>query len=520
MAAGCGRASDLVLMEPTGLSRIEMIKSVQNPPPIIEVPARQELGVSAKSSTRKIFGIRPALLVPLIVACALFMEQIDATVISTALPLIARDFGKDPIVLKLGLSAYLVSLAVFIPISGWMADRFGSRVVFCAAMATFMVSSMLCGLAQSLAFFVAVRFVQGIGGAMMVPVGRIVIVRTVQREDLVTAFTYLTVPATLGPLTGPVLGGFIATYLSWRWIFFLNVPISILGIFLALRFMDNIRESEVPSVDGMGFVLSACGLSMFMFGLSIINEQVVPFALAVASLVLGAAIIGAYLYRAKKEPNPLLDFNFFRFKTFLVGVGGGSLFRLGMGAIALLLPLMLQLGFGLSPFQSGLLTCASAAGALFIRTATKMFLRLLGFRRLLGYNALLSSITIAALGLFTARTPHAIVFIVLLIGGGFRVMQFTALNAIAYAEVPDHDVSQATTLFATVQQLSIGIGVTIGAFCLQASSFFQGHTKIVAADFWPAFLVVGLFSAASAYSAFALSPEAGAEMAGRAPVSS
>jgi EmrB/QacA subfamily drug resistance transporter len=444
------------------------------------------------------------------------MENVDSTIISTALPLIAHDLGKDPIVLKLGLSAYLVSLAVFIPISGWMADRFGSRVIFCAAMTLFMVSSMMCGLARSFLFFVVVRFLQGIGGAMMVPVGRIVVVRTVARDDLVTAFTYLTVPATLGPLTGPVLGGFIATYLSWRWIFFINAPISVLGILLALHFMENVREKEVPAVDGLGFVLSASGLSLFMFGLSTITEQLVPREIALASIAVGAVVIYAYFHRAKREGKPLLDFKFFSYKSFLAGVGGGSLFRIGIGSIALLLPLMLQVGFGLSPFRSGLLTCASAIGSLFIRSTTKLFLRRWGFRTVLGFNALLSSATVAALGLFTARTPHALIFVVLLIGGGIRALQFTALNAITYAEVPDQAVSPATSLFATVQQLSLGMGVTIGAFCLQLSNFLQGHTGIVAADFWPAFLAVGLFSAASAYSAFRLSPDAGAEMAGRA----
>jgi MFS family permease len=233
--------------------------------------------------------MRPALLVPLIVACALFMEHVDATVIATSLPMIARDLGRDPIVLKLGLSAYLVSLAVFIPVSGWMADRFGGRTVFCAAIATFMVSSMLCGVARSFAFFVAARFLQGVGGAMMVPVGRIVIVRTVPREDLVTALNYLTIPALLGPLVGPPLGGLITTYVNWRWIFFINVPISVLGIFLGLHFMDNVREDTVPPLDTSGFVLSATGLSMLMFGLSTINERVISHDYAFVCIVIGGS---------------------------------------------------------------------------------------------------------------------------------------------------------------------------------------------------------------------------------------
>jgi EmrB/QacA subfamily drug resistance transporter len=461
--------------------------------------------------------LRPALLVPLIVACALFMEHVDATVIATSLPVIARDLGVAPIVLKLGLTSYLVSLAVFIPVSGWLTDRIGGRVVFCSAIAIFMVSSMLCGVARSFAFFVAARFLQGVGGAMMVPVGRIVIVRTVSRDELVTALNYLTVPALLGPLCGPPLGGFITTYWHWRWIFFINVPISILGIFLALHFMENVRESEVPPLDTSGFVLSAIGLSVLMFGLSAITEDVVPRMLAAACIVFGGMVTYVYFRMARRKQRPLLEFDLFKVPTFWVGVGGGSLFRIGIGAMALLLPLMLQLGFGLTPLQSGMLTCASAVGALFIKSLIKLLLRLYGFRRLLLVNSVFASATVAAIGLFTAHTAHWLIFTVLVITGCFRSLQFTALNAITYAEIPDHRVSAATSMFATVQQLSLGVGVTVGAFALQASNFIQGHPKIVAADFWPAFLVLGLIAMSSAYSASKLSPDAGEDMAGRQP---
>jgi hypothetical protein len=273
-------------------------------------------------------------------------------------------------------------------------------------------------------------------------------------------------------------------------------------------------------VDTLGFVLSACGLSLFMFGVSTISEELISPKLAATCLVIGVIIVYAYLRRARNEEKPLLDFRFFKLKTYRAGVGGGSIYRIGFGAIPLLLPLLFQLGFGLSPFRSGLLTCSAALGSLTIRTLTKKLLRLLGFRRLLGFNALFSAATIAALGLFTAGTPHWFVFVILLIGGGFRIMQFTALNTICYAEVPEQDVSQATTLFATIQQLSIGVGVTVGAFCLQASNYLQRHPKIVTADFWPAFVAVGVFSAISAYSAFSLPPDAGAEMAGRAAAAS
>jgi EmrB/QacA subfamily drug resistance transporter len=451
----------------------------------------------------------------MIVACALFMELVDSTVISTSLPMIARDFGKDPVLLKLGMTSYLVSLAVFIPISGWMADRFGGRTVFSSAIAMFMVSSMMCGLSQSFFFFVAARFMQGIGGAMMVPVGRIVIVRSVEREELVTALNYLTIPALLGPVFGPPLGGFITTYLSWRWIFFINVPISILGIFLARHFMENMRESEVVPLDTAGFVLSAGGLSLLMFGLTAINESVIPRSISLSCIVSGAAATLGYLRHARTRTAPLLDLNLFKINTFAVGVGGGSLFRIGIGSISFLLPLMFQVGFGLNPLQSGLLTCASALGAMFMKTAIKIVLRAFGFRPVLLVNAFFASATIAAFGLFTAQTAHTVIFVVLLIGGCFRSLQFTTLNALAYADIPDHEVSQATSLWAMVQQLSLGMGITTGAFCLQAANFLHGHAQIVAGDFGPTFLALGVIATTSAYSAYTLAPGAGAELAGR-----
>jgi EmrB/QacA subfamily drug resistance transporter len=443
------------------------------------------------------------------------MEHIDSTVIATSLPLIARDLGRDPLVLKLGLSAYMVSLAVFIPVSGWIADRFGARPVFCAAIATFMGSSVFCGLARSFAFFVAARFLQGVGGAMMVPVGRIIIVRTVPRDELVTALNYLTIPALLGPMLGPPLGGLITTYINWRWIFFINVPISVLGILLALRFMQDVQETVPPPLDTAGFVLSATGLSLLMFGLSTINERVISHELAATCIAVGAAATITHLRSARHKPVPLLDLNLFKVKTFWVGVGGGSLYRIGIGAISLVLPLMFQLGFGLNPLQSGMLTCAAAFGSLFMKSAIKFFLRLYGFRSVLFWNAFLAAGSVAAMGLFTASTPHWLVFSVLLVGGCIRTLQFTGLNAIAYADIPDQDVSKATSVFATVQQLSLGMGVTVGAFAVQASSFLQGHKVVVAEDFWPAFLVLGIIVASSVYSIRTLAPEAGADMAGR-----
>jgi hypothetical protein len=379
----------------------------------------------------------------------------------------------------------------------------------------FMVSSMLCGLAHSLFFFVAVRFLQGIGGAMMVPVGRIVIVRSVGKDELVTALNYLTIPALLGPVFGPPLGGFITTYLSWRWIFFINVPISILGIVLALHFMDNLHGDEVYPLDGFGFALSAGGLSLLSFGLTTINEWIIPRTLSVGCVVIGCVATYAYFRHARGQSRPLLDLRFFKISTFAAGVGGGSMFRMGIGAINFLLPLMFQVGFGLSALQSGLLTCASAIGAMFMKTTIKLLLRLYGFRTVLLANIGFAAATIAGFGWFTARTSHHLIFVVLLLGGCLRSLQFTALNALAYADIADQDVSQATSLWAVAQQLSLGMGVTVGAFVLQAATFLHGRAQIGVSDFKPTFVTLGLIALTSAYYVYIMPRNAGAELAGR-----
>lgn len=459
--------------------------------------------------------VRSSLTVPLIVACALFMENMDSTVITTSLPALARDLHESPIALKLALTSYIVSLAVFIPISGWMSDRFGSLTVFRAAIGVFMCGSILCGLSNSLGGFVAARFFQGVGGAMMVPVGRLVILRSVSKADLVRALSYLTIPALIGPVIGPPLGGFITTYFQWRWIFFINIPIGILGIFLATRHIENFKDPDVAPLDFKGFLYSALGCSLLMMGLATAGRHLVSSSVATTCIVLGMAALIAYGFHARKIAHPLIDFRMLRVHTFRMSIVGGSLFRIGVGAIPFLLPLMLQLGFGLNPFQSGLLTCASAIGALFMKTLTSKILYRAGFRNVLMFNAFLGALSIAALGLFTASTPHIWLMATVLIGGCVRSLQFTSLNAITYAEIDRHELSKATSIASVVQQLSIGLGVTVGGLVLQMSSHAQNHATIVSADFWPAFLAISIISALSIPFAVGLPKNAGAELSGR-----
>jgi EmrB/QacA subfamily drug resistance transporter len=453
-------------------------------------------------------------IVPLTVACALFMENTDSTVIATSLPVIAGDLGQDPIALKLALTSYLVSLAVFIPISGWAADRFGSRTIFRTALIVFMAGSLACAMSSTLAEFVAARFLQGMGGAMMVPVGRLVILRTTPKSELVGALAYLTIPALVGPVIGPPLGGFITTYFDWRWIFFINIPIGLLGLVLATLYFENIREEDPPPLDLVGFLLLAPGLAAVMLGFASGGRHLLPLWMSVACAIVGAILVAAALVRARRIPHPVVKLALLQLPTFRASVFSGALFRIGVGAVPFLLPLMLQLGFGLNPFQSGLLTLASAAGALFMKALAKAILRRFGFRPVLLVNGLIAACFLASTGLFTMQTPVAVMLLVLLTGGLFRSLQFTALNAIAFADVPNRDMSYATSLTGVAQQLSLSIGVAVGAGVLEWASLRDGNADLVAADFAPAFFVVALISATSVLILRTLPRDAGAELSG------
>jgi EmrB/QacA subfamily drug resistance transporter len=464
--------------------------------------------------------MRSSLRIPLIVACGLFIENMDSTVISTALPAIATDLRVDPIALKLALTSYLVALAVFIPISGWVADRVGAQTTFASAIGVFMLGSILCAASGSLEAFVASRFLQGIGGAMMVPVGRLVLMRSTPKTELIAALNYLAMPALVGPVVGPPIGGFITTYFHWRWIFLINIPICLFGIWLALRFIPNFREQDRPPFDGIGFVLSGIGLSAAMLGLATLWEHMLSASASAACVLAGALTLALYVRHARRTEHPLLDLRLFRLSTFRAGVVGGTLFRAGQGSVPFLLPMMLQIPFGLTPLQSGLLTFSAAVGALFMKTLTTAIFGRWGFRGVLSVNAVAASVTLAAFGFFTANTPHAILVTVLLLSGCLRSLQFTGLNAISFAEVSQRDLSRATSLMSVAQQLAMSLGIMVGAYALQGAQALREGPGLVVQDFRLAFFVVGAVATTSVIYFFKLAPEAGAEMAGPRPVPS
>ena len=459
--------------------------------------------------------MRSSRLTALIVACALFMQNLDSTVISTALPAMARTFGADPVRMNVALTSYLLSLAVFVPASGWVADRFGTRAVFRSAIALFTVASVLCGRATSLEFLVAARVLQGIGGAMMLPVGRLLLLRSVPRAELVSAMAWLTVPALIGPVVGPPLGGFLVEYASWRWVFDINVPIGVLGVVLVSLFIPDTREAETYPLDARGLVLSGLAMAALMAGLETAGRGVVPWIATAALLGGGALAAGGYALHARSLAHPLLDLSLLGVATFRVSVVSGSLFRIGVGAVPFLLPLMLQLGFGDSPLRSGLVTFASAAGALAMKPVTGPALRRFGFRATLGWNGVASALLLGAMALFRPDWPMVALYAVLLAGGFARSLQFTAYNAVAYADIPPARMSAATTLYSTIQQLSLTLGVSAGAGALELAQVVGGQAQPATADFSAALLAVAAVSLAAAPLAFGLAADAGAEMSGR-----
>jgi EmrB/QacA subfamily drug resistance transporter len=453
--------------------------------------------------------------VPLIVAFALFMENLDSTVISTSLPAIARALDTNPLALKLAVTSYLLALAIFIPASGWTADRFGARNVFRIAIGVFVLGSIGCALSHSLEEFVLARIVQGAGGAMMTPVGRLIMVRSIDKRLLVNAMSLVTIPALVGPICGPPLGGFITTYASWHWIFIINVPIGLVGLVMATRYIPHVHAERPPPFDFVGFVLSGFGIGGLAFGLSVLGLDFLPVGIVAALLGVGAVATSAYIVHARRTPAPILDLRLFKLPTFRASIFGGFLFRLGIGALPFLLPLLLQIGFDLTPFQSGLITFTGALGSLFMKAAVAGVLRRLGYRPVLVYNSLLSAAFLAACASFVPGMPFAAMIVILLSGGFFRSLQFTAINTIAYAEIEPPQISKATTLVSVAQQLALSTGVAVGALVVEVTLRLKHGAAMSAVDFPPAFLAVGLLTAAASLVFVRLAPDAGAELAGR-----
>jgi EmrB/QacA subfamily drug resistance transporter len=456
------------------------------------------------------------LIISLIVACAMFMQSLDSTIIATALPAIGDALGENPLRLNVAITCYLLSLAVFIPISGWTADRFGARRVFSAAIVVFTLGSIGCGLANSLPMLVLARIVQGMGGAMMVPVGRLVLLRTVPKSELVRAMSYVSVPALIGPVIGPPLGGLIVTYGSWRWIFFINIPIGALGVLLVNLFIENMRDATRRPFDLPGFALTGVGLASLAFGFETMGRGALPAVANVGLLAVGALCLILYVRHARRVEHPIIDLALMRIPTYAMATTGGFLFRMGLGALPFLMPLMLQVGFGLDALSSGLITFASAAGAMSNKAVVAPIIRAFGFRTVLIANTVISSAFLFGYSFFQPTTPHLVIFLALLAGGFFRSLQMTSINTLSYADVPARMLSRATSLTSMAQQLSQSVGVGTGALLLYWMLAMHGTAVSSAADFSFALAVVAGISLLSVPFFLRMSPDAGAEVSGRA----
>lgn len=456
--------------------------------------------------------------VPAIIGSALLMQTLNATVIANALPAMAHAFHVEPLRLNIAITVYLLANAVFLPLSGWMADRFGARRVFMSAIVLYAAGSMLCGVSSGLWGLIGARFVQGAAGAALMPVGRLVLLRTTPKSELVGALSVVTMPALLGPVVGPVLGGAIVTFADWRWIFFINLPIAVTGLFLVWRHVPEVKEQGPQPVDLLGVVLTGVSLAALIFGFENIGRDALsPWAVA-GMFAAGLGGLALYVWHAARTPHAVVDLSIFRKKTFSASVVGGGFMRVAMGANPFLLAMLLQVAFGMSAFAAGTMTFISAVGALVMKTTAPPILRAFGFRTVLLVNAVIVGASFMAYSLFRPSWPHWAIMLVLGVGGFFRSLQFTSLNGMAFAEIEQDQMSRAATTSSMVQQLVQSIGIGLSASLLHTLMVLHHETRLTPEVVTPAFVIVGLVTMISMLWFVRLPADAGDEMNGRRPV--
>ncbi len=452
--------------------------------------------------------------IPLILATAVFMENMDSTVIATSLAAIAADIGTDPISLKLALTAYLVALAIFIPISSWMADRFGARRVFRLAMLVFMIGSLGCAFSNSLGEFVVARFVQGMGGAMMGPVARLVLVRMTPRHQLVDAMAWLTIPGLIGPIVGPPFGGFLTTYFSWHWIFIINIPIGVLGMVLVGFALPNDTRNRPRNIDSKGFVLAGLAFALFAFGCSVVSLPALPPIYGIIAAAMGIGLGYIYTRHALGTEYPLLDLRLLKVRNFRIAIVAGTFFRLGQGATPFLFPLMLQLAFGFSPFESGMVTFAGAVGALVAKFVANWIFAHWGFKYPLVISTAISAAGILAMGFYVPGTPIPLMLAILVFTGFWQSTFWTGSNAFTFADIEDKDAGQANVMSQVWGQLMFAMGVALGGGTLELMHRLRGGDALALSDFHMAFYVVAGVGAVATLLFLRLPKNAGHQLMG------
>jgi EmrB/QacA subfamily drug resistance transporter len=454
--------------------------------------------------------------IPLIVAVAMFMELLDGTIIVTALPQMAQSFHTTPTSLSLGITAYMLTVACCVPISGWMADRFGSRTVFCSAVAVFILASVLCALSVGEVSFVLARVLQGAAAGLMSPVGRLIVVRSTEKKNLVSAIAIIVWPALIAPVVGPPLGGLITTVANWHWIFLLNVPIGGIGLYFAMRRLPQQISQERRPFDILGFLMTAGSLVLLLGGLDQIGSGRAfgpAVLLILAGLVLG---FGAVRYM-RRAAHPVIDLEAMNTHTFAVANMAGSLARVAIAASPFLIPLLFQEAFGMNAFQAGLFLLAYMLGNLGMKLVTTPILKRFGFRQVLVFNSAISGLSIMALALIAPGIPFAVCAVMLFISGASRSMEFTSLQTLTFADVPDELRTGANAFAAMVQQLGFSLGVALGAVTLSVSMALRHGKTLNITDFRWAFLIAGLIGLTPVLSFMRLAHDAGAEVSGHRP---
>ena len=462
-----------------------------------KTPLRSSDGPSTRATT---------FVVPLVVALALLMETTDATVLATALPLLAKDLAVPVLSLKLALSTYLIAFAALVPVSGWLADRHGARRIFVTALIIFLAGSALSSVQSSLGGLVVSRAIQGAGGAMMVPVGRLIVLRGVAKTDIVRALAWVTVPALMGPALGPFVGAVVTQALGWRWIFLINLPVGLVAIGLAFLLIPPVPRQAVPRLDKAGFALSATGLGLGLFGLSFLGDQTVSPLLALTATLVGVAILAFYFRHVRRRNNPLIDLGLFRHHTFAVGIVTGTIFRMSGGAAAFLLPLLFQLGLGLPIMISGLLSGLFAIGGLTIRGFAPHVLDLFGFRHSLMAATLLSALTFVGMG-FIQTADYTVIVALVILAGLAQALAFTGLNGLVFADVSEEEMGQATALSAVSQQVGLTAGIAVSSLALQMMGGGAASGIPLLAHFPTAFWTVAVVVLIASATLLGLRPE-------------
>ncbi|GGE97488.1 MFS transporter [Mycetocola zhadangensis] len=451
----------------------------------------------------------------MLVAATFFMENLDGTIIQTAAPVMALDLGVRAVDINIAMTAYLLTLAIGIPVSGWLADRFGTRRIFTLAIVIFTVASALCALSTTLPMLVAMRVLQGIGGAMMVPVGRLAVLRAIDKRDLLDAMAYLTWPALLAPVLAPVIGGVLADTVGWQWIFLINIPIGVIAFIAALRLVPVVERIERHGLDWAGFVLVGVALAALVLGMEQLGSGSTDWVSAGGLLALAVVTgVGAVL-RLRRAAHPLLDLSALRIHTFRVGNVGGGLYRLLIGAAPFLFVLMFQSGFGWSASQAGLLVMAVFAGNVVIKPATSPLIRRFGFRAVIVWSNLCGAVVFALCACVDSSTPIVIIAILLFLSGVFRSIGFSGYNSVQFADVPSSLTSGANTLASTLQQVAVGLGIAVAALIVRATSAGAALVDPGSAELgyrW-AFAVLAVLLLVPAIEAWRMSTHAGAEVA-------